>query len=303
VPSSLHQLWSGRAFGLSIHSEFRLPGLREGVEARTGERALDIEYVSPAPLDERQVGERVCEWRDEGGRVTLGIDQTDSGYRFLVANVGLYELSGDGRRLRCRPVPAAGWYWRRYLIGQVLPFAALLQGLEVFHASAVEIDGSAIAISGPSGLGKSTLALELHLGGAGFLTDDVLALETRDNVVLAHAGLAMTKVRRATAQGMLEVRRPVMPVAEPLPLEAFCLLRPSEDESLHLTEAVHEPRELLGATFNLVVASAERLRAQLDLCAAMAEQARLVRTAVPRTIDGRAAQQFRVQLLAARVPA
>lgn len=299
----MHQLWSGRAFGLTVHSSFRLPGFREGVTAGGRERTLDIESLSPAALDTRQAGERVCEWPDESGGVALAIDETDSGYRFLVKNVGLYHLSRDGRRLRCRPVPASGWEWRRYLTGQVLPFAALLQGLEVFHASAVEIDGRAIAISGASGLGKSTLALELHRSGAGFLTDDVLAVEVRDDAVLAHAGVAMAKVRRATAAGMLEVRRPVAPVAEPLPLEAFCLLRASDDGRVHVTESAADPRQLLGSTFNLVVASADRMRAQLDVCVAIAEQARVLRVAVPSTLDADAAEAFRAQLTAAPVGA
>jgi hypothetical protein len=283
-----------------VHSAFRLPGFSEGVTTRVGERTLDID-LSPAPPDERRAGERVCEWLDEAGRVTLAIDETHSGYRFVVRNVGLYELSGDGRRLRCRPVPAAGWDWRRYLIGQVLPFAALLQGLEVFHASAVEIDGRAVGISGASGLGKSTLALELHLSGAGFVTDDVLVVELRDDVVLAHSGVAMAKVRRATGHGIVEVRRPVTPVSEPVPLGAFCLLQSSDDGLVHVTEAPAHPRHLLGSTFNLVVSSPGRMRAQLDLCAAMAEQARVLHVALPPQVDAGVAATLRAQLAAAPV--
>jgi len=297
-----HYPWSGRAFGLTIQSEFAIPGLREGGSAPGGERPLAMELRPPAALDDRLLGERVCEWRD-GDRITLGIDHTDDGYRFLVAGVGQFELSEDGRQVSCRPVPAAGWEWRRYLIGQVLPFAALLQGLEVFHASAVEIDGRAVAVSGPSGLGKSTLALELYLGGAGFITDDVLALEQRDGGVLAHPGVAMTKVRRQTAAGLLEIRRPMRPVRAPLPLDAFCLLQPSQDGELHLTDALPDSRQLLGSTFNLVVADAQRLSAHMDVCAALAAQARILHAAVPATVDAAVAAELRAQLAAAPVAA
>ena len=274
--------WRGRAFGLSIDGDVALPGLRPaGPGPADGERPLAIETASPAPLDERPLGERVCEWRDDSGQVTLAIDRGDAGYRFLVTGVGLYELSADGSVLRCTPVPAAGWPWRRYLIAQVLPFAAVLQGLEVFHASAVAIGGEAVAISGPSGLGKSTLALELQRTGAGFLTDDVLALEIRDGVVLAHSGTGLVKVRRRTGAGLVEVRRALATVPEPLPLGTFCLLEPSADDELHVREVPAEPRHLLGSTFNLVVATAERLSAQLDVCAGMSRQARVLRAAVP----------------------
>jgi hypothetical protein len=294
--------WSGRAFGLTIESEFAIPGLREVRRAPTGERPLAMELRPAAGLDERRLGERVCEWR-AGDRVTLGIDHTEEGYRFLVAGVGLFELSADGRRATCSPVPAAGWEWRRYLIGQVLPFAALLQGLEVFHASAVELDGRAIAISGPSGLGKSTLALELCLGGAGFVTDDVLALEERDGTLLAHPGVAMTKVRRHSAAGLLEVRRPMIPVREWLPLEAFCRLRAADDDQLRVTEVVADPRQLLGSTFNMVVGDAERLSAHMDVCASLAAQARILDVTVPPRVDAGVAAALRAQLEAAPVAA
>ncbi len=296
MSSTQEQRWSGQAFGLSIWSDFRLPGFRTGRESDPSERRLAIECLPATTLSEERVGERVCEWRDDHGHITLAIDETHAGFRFIVARVGVYELSADGQRIVCQPALSAGYEWRRYLIGQVLPFAALLQGLEVFHASAVEIDGRAVAISGPSGLGKSALALGLHLSGAGFVTDDVLALEVRDDAVVAHPGIAMAKVRRTTAHGLLEVRRPVVPVAEPLPLEAFCLLRVSGDGLLHVTEAPAEAREFLGATFNLVVTSAERLHAQLDVCAAVAEQARTLHVAVPHTIDGQVSGQLRAQL-------
>jgi hypothetical protein len=297
-----HYPWSGHAFGLSIESQFAIPGLRQVGSAPVGERPLAMEFRPPAPLDERRRGERVCEWR-EGDRVSLGIDRTDAGYRFLVTSVGLFELSADGRRVSCCPVPAAGWEWRRYLIGQVLPFAALLQGLEVFHASAVAIDGRVLAISGPSGLGKSTLALELYLGGAGFVADDVLALEERDGTVIAHAGVAMTKVRRPTASGLLEVRRPVSPVREPLPLGAFCLLSASEDDEFRLTEAAADARQLLGATFNMVVANDDRLSAHLGMCAAVAAQARILHAHMPPQVDATTAAELRAQLAAVPVAA
>jgi hypothetical protein len=296
-----HYPWSGRAFGLTIRSEFAIPGMRQAA-ASDGERPLAMELEPAAALDVRRLGDRVCE-RREGDQVTLGIDHTDDGYRFLVARVGLFELSEDGRHVVCHPVPAAGWEWRRYLIGQVLPFAALLQGLEVFHASAVEIGGRAVALSGRSGLGKSTLARELCLGGAGFITDDVLALEQRDGLLLAHAGVAMTKVRRRTPTGVLEIRRPVTPVVEPLPLEAFCLLHASEDGELGVMHGVGESRQLLGSTFNLVVADPPRQSAHMEVCAALAAQARILRVAMPPAVDAGVAAALRAQLEAAAVAA
>ena len=151
----------------------------------------------------------------------------------------------DGSHVTCVPAPDGDWTFTRYLIGQVLPFAALLQGLEVFHASAVELDGSVVALAGGTGVGKSTLALNLHLGGAGYVTDDVVAVELRDGEVLAHRGLSVVKVRRAASDlvdsALLgspalshphELRYLIDAVETPLPLGTFCILERSDDRSL-----------------------------------------------------------------------
>ncbi len=85
----------------------------------------------------------------------------------------------DSRSSR-RPRACQDAAWQRLLVAQVLPFAALLRGLEVFHASGVVLGGEAIALLGPSHSGKTSLAMELCDLGASFLADDVLALEVAD---------------------------------------------------------------------------------------------------------------------------
>lgn len=284
MASSDDRRWRGRAFGLSIDSGVALPGQRTDAGAGGSERPLAIEVGPAARLDERRVGERIFELHDAGA-LAHAIERTDGGYRFLVRGAGLYELSGDGRLVRTSPVTGSSRAWRRYLIGQVLPFAAVLQGLEVLHASAVEIGGRVVAISGPSGLGKSTLALLLHDGGAGFVTDDVLAVELRGGRVVAHPGLGLAKVRRPAGEGFAEVRRAVRTIEEPLPLGTFCLLERAAGDELEVREVPAEPRHLLGSTFNLLVATPERLGSQLEVCHGIACQARVVRASVPRVIE------------------
>lgn len=84
-------------------------------------------------------------------------------------------------RICCRPVPgtAEGTLQHLYL-NQVLPLAMSKQGKMVFHASAVEIDGAAVAFMGESGKGKSTLAAGFATSGYRFLTDDGLMVASRD---------------------------------------------------------------------------------------------------------------------------
>ena len=68
--------------------------------------------------------------------------------------------------LRSRAEDLEAWLWQRFLVGQVLPFAALLQGLEVFHASAVVLGDRVVAIVGGSGGGKTSVGLNLVLAGS-----------------------------------------------------------------------------------------------------------------------------------------
>lgn len=60
-----------------------------------------------------------------------------------------------------------------FALDQVLPLVLSLDAL-VLHASAVVVDGTAVAFSGPGGSGKSTLALMLERAGHSVLCDDAL---------------------------------------------------------------------------------------------------------------------------------
>lgn len=314
--------WTGSAFGLSLRSEFELPGLgpsevgeHEGdPQSSIWGRSLVLRLgPTEVPSPDAAWGERVHEWRYPDGTVGLAIDSDPKrGYRFYVED-GAFELTPDGRQATSSPAPGSAWRWRRYLVGQVLPFAALLQGLEVFHASAVEIGGVAACLVGDTGLGKSTLALNLHLAGAGFLTDDVIAVERGPSGVVVHPGIATTKVRQAArdlvgpdpggvlgepvSEDELEIRYALQAAPGPRPVGAICMLERSQaGDGMELREERADPWRLLGSTFNLVVQDADRLRAQLDLCAEIAAQARCLRVRVPLRPGPEAAAQLAARL-------
>lgn len=66
------------------------------------------------------------------------------------------------------------------------------------HASCVAIDGDAVLLRGPSGIGKSDLALRLIDGGAVLVADDQVALSVETGRLIACAPAALA--------GLLEVR-------------------------------------------------------------------------------------------------
>ena len=63
-----------------------------------------------------------------------------------------------------------------YLLGPVLGFVLRLLGVTCLHASAVAVDGQAIALVGSPGAGKSTIAAAFAQCGFSVIADDVVAL-------------------------------------------------------------------------------------------------------------------------------
>jgi len=70
--------------------------------------------------------------------------------------------------------------------------------MELMHATAVDVGGKGVLLCGPSGVGKSDLALRLIDRGATFIADDQVLLEVRRRGLFA---LAPEPLR-----GYLEVR-------------------------------------------------------------------------------------------------
>jgi hypothetical protein len=63
-----------------------------------------------------------------------------------------------------------------YLLGPVLGYVLRLMGTVSLHASAVAIEGQALALVGPAGAGKSTLAAALAMLGVPVVAEDVLPI-------------------------------------------------------------------------------------------------------------------------------
>ncbi len=274
----------GRAFGLDVSSAFEVPGLGP-VPDGAGGRPVTIELDSAAEVAARMPADGCDRISDRPG---FSIDaHPQAGYLLTPRTWGVHWISAAGDRIACAPpVRSDGPDWRRVVAGQLLPFAALLSGLEVFHASAVALDGRGLAIVAASGTGKTTLAAELVLAGATFLADDVVALEQSGSGTLAHGGTGLANVRHSaagvadrmerlgTAAGSDEEASQILldPHPAPVPLDALCLLtRAPEATELRIArpEPV-DPRVLLASTFNFVITSPERQIRLLDICARVA---------------------------------
>jgi hypothetical protein len=296
---------TARAFGLEIDASFPAPGLPPPGEGPPG-RPTRADLVAPEAIDgdwPAAGAERVLEERFDDDVPVRTIDaHPEAGYRLYARGFGLARLSPSGDLIQCSPPDVEPWSWQRFLVGRILPWAAVLRGIEVLHASAVALDGSAVAFVAPTGGGKTSLAIQLVARGAGFLTDDVLALEEHDGALRAHPGAAIAAVRDAerdlippetwrtlgselghSGKTYLEIRRE----DAPLPLRAVYYLRPADEPAIEPIDHP-DPRLLLTSTFVFGVRTPERLANQLSICARIARDVPMFSLGIPTSTQSAA---------------
>jgi len=234
-------MYSYSAYGLSIRSELPLPELLSGEGADVVIRLGAVDRACPPTAIE---GEHFWATADE--------------FCFFRREVGSLFVSG-GREITVDPAPGADdQLIRLFLLGPAL--AALLhqRGMLMLHASAVAVDGAAIAFLGQSGSGKSTTARALYDSGCRLVADDVVAVDVRGRsgpIVLpafpqlklwpeSAAALGDDPLTLPTLHPQLEKRRygAVRRFSpKPLPLGRVYLLRPGRAQEV----APLGPREAL----------------------------------------------------------
>jgi hypothetical protein len=301
--------FAGRAFGIELRADFGVPGLLEpahpGLVPRSRGRHLELTVRDAVAANADWPGmtaERTFDLRRPDGSPVFTIDyEPEVGYRVWISGLGQCLIGPEGDRIVCSP-PRGRGRWQ-LLIGQGLPIAAALQGLEVLHASAVRHADMAIAFVAPSGAGKTSTALHLLVRGAAFLADDVVALEAEGDTLMAlpgiglahaplteraaleHAGVRLSWPSRTGAKDHVTVALADAPA--PLGAVYFLERTPAVSGAEIIPIDPPDPRLLLGATFVAHVPTARRLITQLDVCSRIARTVPLFRVRMP--MDGHAA--------------
>jgi hypothetical protein len=297
-----HDVWRGRAFGIAVESRDPFPGLPFCVNADS-RRIATWHEERARTIDEAwslAEGEVVVDMRHTDGRVFMRIDRRPGeGYRIWAPYYGRHLVSPDGRSIRSALPNVSPWRWQRLFFAQTLPLAAALQGLEVFHASAVAVHGRVAAFVGSSGAGKTAVAAHMVALGAPFVTDDVLAIEEGPTCVLAHPGPARLSIEDSELRRIPDGQQSRLgvsvgrsdklmlepdPIKAPLPLGAlYFLKRPVADVSrVTIVEAdATATRGLLGSGFLSYVDTPVGLRNHLGVDSAIAESTRLYDVLIP----------------------
>ena len=159
--------------GKVVESSFPFPEL----EAEPGS-ASDFRIF----LDTKSIYVDSVDWFhswDSNPRVSaVSFGRMGSKYVVSVEGTGNFELDPEASTICCMSVAESSeTLFRHIVLHQVLPvMLSIDNSLLVLHASAVEIDGEAVAFVGPAGAGKSTMAAKLCKQGNALISDDVLVV-------------------------------------------------------------------------------------------------------------------------------
>ena len=209
---------------------------------------------------------------DDGAMVSW-----DGLFRFLISRDGSTILGHAQSELAPDALGA-------HLFGPVLSFALLRRGFESLHATALTINGDAVALLGDTSAGKSTLAAALLACGARLLTDDLLVVKYDAGVPMAQPGLRRLKLMPDAAARWPQndagaAFHPGSPkrvfrmhdescTPGPAPLRAcFVLKRDAVTAACQRLTSAAAMRQVAANAFNTLDARPARLRAHFEACA------------------------------------
>jgi len=271
---------SHSAFGLHFLSNRPVPGL---ITVST-ESAADVQMwlgtMPPQLGGPLQTAGRIwysSPFRDEHGRPALEVWRLAGGgyFRLRYRDGTEFIVDRSGTQVWAAwPDPSTLEDAATYLLGPVLAFLLRLRGVICLHASAVAINGRAIALLGPPGAGKSTTAAAFAKLGYAVLSDDVVPLLERGNSFSAQSAFprlclwpnsvealfdsadALPRLTPTWEKRYLELNRNGYCFQEePLPLAAAYILGPrGADQGTPFVEALSGGAGLMSLVANSHVA-------------------------------------------------
>jgi hypothetical protein len=216
-----------------------------------------------------------------------------------------FVVSADGKLVLWRKLQeVSNEVFFTYFLGQVLSYCLLTRGIEPLHATAMVVGDQAVAFLGDSGAGKSTLAATFLQKGYTLLTDDVLALEFRDESVWVWPGIARVKLNPDSADAVFCGSRSIpmnnfttkMIFAlndsqhgnREVPLRALYVLPHKPSKSRIMVRRLSGRSSFLPIvqnTFNDTVLHPDRLKQQFAFAGRLASLIPIKRLSYPRRLD------------------
>ena len=165
--------------------------------------AYNLNVHTALPLPEFVAGQGQVDITIRYGEIALPFEVNETGRRIYGAAEGVYLywqeigafLVQNGNEIIINPAPEAEERdLRLAIIGPVFGTLLHQRGLALFHSSAVALPSGAVAFLACKGYGKSTMAAALHARGHDLITDDILALEEKENHFMIRPGFPQLKL-------------------------------------------------------------------------------------------------------------
>lgn len=250
---------AGVCLGYSIETDLRFRFLRPG----GGGQPLRVVEWEP-PSDPAARTELLVRWRSLPDRPFHGSVHRDAHRRLVVktSDAGWFRIDPDEGVVEVdMAVESVAREVRLWTTPMLL--LATISGAMPLHAACVEINGAAVAICGPGGHGKTTLAAALVARGHRLLAEDITICDGPPPV--ARAGPDLLRLRRPSV-GKVALGRDAVVVAEtddrlyintgapdsrPAALAAVVFLKTGGSLDIHRREDVTRLADLWQVSFHL----------------------------------------------------
>ena len=238
-------------FGIDLDCDFHLPELTDRRRGSGPLWRVETRLTSPPSWSSAPIGsERIV------GPVMARAFRSPDELRLAFDDTGTFDVRASERTILWYPGTEANEpAVRADLLGRVLSLAAHAEGRLALHASAVSVDGYAIAFLGPKHAGKSTTALALVNAGARLLADDAVAVRVDESgEPWAAAGVQRPRLWSDSVRalhfdaGSLEGEKPTLDPLPPaqleadeVPLRACYILNPASSDGASIVRSALSP--------------------------------------------------------------
>lgn len=213
-------------------------------------------------------GDRLADIRS---RNTLRTEVYASDGKFSVHVEGIGWFGIDPHTSTITVPPSLHGVWLEGTIwGLPVALLVLARGGSFFHAAAVEIDGRAVILTGPSHHGKTTLAGALAAAGYRLLSEDLVRCAVGPQTVV-YPGPAMVRLRHDVAEWLvvpgaervaddeekvhLALDRNRRGTSDPLPLAGIVFLHRGEKTSIMRLAPISTIQDLWAVSLNIPTAA------------------------------------------------
>jgi hypothetical protein len=194
-------------YGLNVFSSAPIPGVTALPKAL--EADVRVTFQSIPQLDagamKRAKNWYAGFWRDGKGEPCLKVWRIGDGccFRLRYYDGTEFFVSESGSEIWATwPENLTLEDTATYLLGPIFGFLLRLRGMTCLHASAIAVDGRAIALIGPAGAGKSTTVAAFAQQGYPALSEDVVALCDRGDSFFVQPGYPLIRLWPESVQAL-----------------------------------------------------------------------------------------------------